>query len=127
MVLRPDHRIALQSGADTCRVCRAYPRGSHHFVGAAVRRARPNGVIKWGGDPIFISQALMGEPVATEENERGEWLVCYAHLELGFIDPNARLRRRKLSKPRRACGLVDNAARSRQGPQARQRQQEPTT
>jgi hypothetical protein len=44
--------------------------------------------------------------------------VRYAHVELGFVDPSGRLRRRKLSKPRRACGLVDNAACCPQGPQA---------
>ena len=68
-----------------------------------MRRVRTNGVIKWGGDLIFVSEALIGEPVAVEETEDGEWLVRYAHVELGFIDPSGRLRRRKLSKPRRAC------------------------
>ena len=77
-----------------------------------------------GGELIFVSEALIGEPVAVEETEDGEWLVRYAHVELGFIDKSGRLRRRKLSKPRRACGLVDNAARCPQGPQADQKQQQ---
>jgi putative transposase len=71
-------------------------------------------VIKWIGDLVFVSEALIGEPVAieeTEETEEGEWLVRYAQVELGFVDPSGRLRRRKLSKPRRACGLGDRAGR----------------
>ena len=79
---------------------------------------RSNGEIKWGGELIFVSEALIGEPVAIEETEAGEWLVRYAHIELGFIDPSGRLRRRQLSKPRRACGLVDNAQALPTGPQA---------
>jgi hypothetical protein len=92
-----------------------------------VRQVRSNGVIKWAGDLVFVSEALIGEPVAVEETEEGEWLVRYAQVELGFIDNSGRLRRRKLSKPRPACGLVDNAGRCPQGPQARQQQQQPTT
>ena len=93
---------------------RAYPcalREPDYPDGAAVRRVRSNGVIKWGGDLVFVSEALIGEPVAVEETEEGEWLVRYADVELGFIDKSGRLRRRKLSKQRPACGLVDNAAR----------------
>ncbi|HZZ61536.1 MAG TPA: hypothetical protein VFE63_10210 [Roseiarcus sp.] len=93
-----------------------------------MRQVRSNGVIKWAGDLVFVSEALIGEPVAVEETEEGEWLVRYAQVELGFIDNSGRLRRRKLSKPRPACGLVDNAGRCPQGPQARQQQQQqPTT
>ena len=82
-------------------------------------------MIKWAGDLIFVSEALIGEPVAIEETETGEWRVRYADVELGFIDKSGRLRRRKLSPPP-ACGLVDNAERCPQGPQA-QRQQQPAT
>jgi putative transposase len=86
---------------------------------------RSNGEIKWAGDLVFISEALIGEPVAIEETEDGEWLVRYAHVELGLIDKAGRLRRHK--PPRPACGLVDNAAHCPQGPQARQQQQQPAT
>ncbi len=71
---------------------RAYPRPLRepdYPDGAAVRRVRSNGVIKWAGDLVFVSETLIGEPVAVEETEEGEWLVRYAHVELGFIDPSA--------------------------------------
>jgi putative transposase len=106
---------------------RAYPRPLRepdYPHGAAVRRVRSNGEIKWAGGLVFVSEALIGEPVAVEETEEGEWLVRFAHVELGFIDPSGRLRRRKLSKSRRPCGLVDNAARCPQGPQDDPKQQQ---
>lgn len=52
----------------------------------AVRRVRSNGEIKWGGELIFISEALVGEPVGIAETECGDWRVCFADVELGFID-----------------------------------------
>jgi putative transposase len=109
---------------------RAYPcalREPDYPDEAAVRRVRTNGCIKWAGDLVFVSEALIGEPVAVEETEEGERLVRYGDVELGFIDKSGRLRRRKLEKPRRACGLVDNAARCPQVPQERQQQQQPAT
>lgn len=85
----------------------------------AVRRVRSNGEIKWGGERIFISTVLVGEPVAIAESDGGEWVVRFSDLELGFID---RKRRRLWRRPlppaaNQACGLVDNAARCPQGPQ----------
>ncbi len=108
---------------------RAYPRPLRepdYPDGAAVRRVRSNGVIKWAGDLVFVSETLIGEPVAVEETEEGEWLVGYAHVELG-PSPKRPVRQRKLSKPRRACGLVDNAVRCPQGPQDPKQQQQPAT
>jgi transposase InsO family protein len=52
----------------------------------AVRRVRSNGEIKWGGELIFISEALVGEPVGLAETECGDWRVRFADVELGFID-----------------------------------------
>jgi len=53
---------------------------------AAVRRVRSSGEIKWNGAFVFVSQSLVGEPVAIEETEQGEWaLRFYAH-PIGIID-----------------------------------------
>ena len=52
----------------------------------AVRRVRPTGEIKWGGETVFISQALAGEPVGIAETESGDWLVRFASVDLGVID-----------------------------------------
>ena len=80
-----------------------------------VRRVRHNGEIRWHGNTIYISAALIGEPVGLIENEDGDWTVSTDPIVLGIIaiaatvcaNPNAG-----------ACGLVDNAARCPQGPQA---------
>jgi hypothetical protein len=53
---------------------------------AAVRRVRSNGEIKWRGQLVHISTALIGEPVAIEEADSGAFTVrFYAHT-LGHID-----------------------------------------
>jgi putative transposase len=55
-----------------------------------VRRIRPNGQIKWHGDLVFISTAILGELVGMAETERGDWIVRFMHLELGRIDRRTR-------------------------------------
>ena len=52
----------------------------------AVRRVRPSGEIKWGGDFIFVSEALAGEPVGITETVDGDWLIRFCNLDLGIID-----------------------------------------
>jgi len=56
----------------------------------AVRRVRSSGEIKWGGDEVFISTALVGELVGIAENEAGDWLVRFADIDLGVIDRSTR-------------------------------------
>ncbi|MFL5259642.1 MAG: integrase core domain-containing protein [Hyphomicrobiales bacterium] len=81
-----------------------------------LRRVRQNGEIKWRGSTLYISQALTGEPIGLLEEESG-WSVYYGPIVLGFIAHDDD----RLRKPRRrACGLVDNAARCPQGPQEQQ-------
>jgi putative transposase len=85
-----------------------------------VRSVRRNGDIKWRGNTIYISEALVGEPVGLSENETG-WTVSYGPILLGTID----CRSGRLRKPKRktkGCGLEDNAARCPQGPQPQQQQ-----
>src|SRR5271167_1177522 len=87
----------------------------------AVRRVRHNGEIRWQGHTIYISAALIGEPVGVIENNDGGWTVSYGPLVLGIIaHGDDRLRKPKPN----ACGLVDNAARCQQSPQAQQQQQQ---
>ena len=52
----------------------------------AVRRVRSSGEIKWGGDLIFVSEALVGEPIGVAETEVGDWIVRFADIDLGIID-----------------------------------------
>ena len=52
----------------------------------AVRRVRTNGTIKWGGELVFVSEALVGEPVGVAETPTGDWIVRFADIQLGYID-----------------------------------------
>jgi transposase InsO family protein len=66
----------------------------------AVRRVRSNGEIKWGGDLIYIGEALTGEPVGIAESDAGDWLVRFADVPLGIIDRKTRkLRRYTAARP----------------------------
>jgi putative transposase len=66
----------------------------------AVRRVRPNGSIKWGGDFVFISETLKGEPVGIAETDRGDWIVRFADIDLGIIDRKTKkLRRFTAARP----------------------------
>ncbi len=67
---------------------RPYPAKIEEFwydADHAVRRVRSSGEIKWGGDHVFISEALIGELVAIAETENGDWLVRFGDLDLGLI------------------------------------------
>ena len=52
----------------------------------AMRRVRTDGSIKWGGDLVFISSPLAGEPVGIAETDSGDWIVRFADIDLGIID-----------------------------------------
>jgi len=55
-----------------------------------VRRVSPNGQIKWRGDLVFVSEAVVGELVGVAETERGDWTVQFMQVELGRIDRQTR-------------------------------------
>jgi len=69
----------------------------------AVRRVRSNGEIKWGGDLIFVSESLAGEPVGISETESGDWQVRFADVPLGTIErQSGKLRRATAGRPARS-------------------------
>lgn len=51
-----------------------------------VRRANPNGQIKWQGERVFISEAVRGEVLGLAETDQGDWRVRFMHVDLGSID-----------------------------------------
>jgi transposase InsO family protein len=59
----------------------------------AVRRVRRTGVIMWKGELLFISEALVGEPVGIAELETGDHVVRFCDLDIGLIDRCGRFRR----------------------------------
>lgn len=59
-----------------------------------VRGVRPKGDIKWGGEHVFISEALAGERVGVAETESGDWIVRFCNVDLGLIDRRTNTLRR---------------------------------
>lgn len=52
-----------------------------------VRRVRSNGQIKWHGELVFVSEALIGEMVGITE-DKDTWLVSFGPIPLGLIYPH---------------------------------------
>lgn len=98
-------------------VLREPPYSADHKV----RRVRHNGEIRWQGATIYVSAALIGEPIGLSPNGDGGWTASFGPVVLGIIAH----RDNRLRKPKPpVCGLVDNAARCPQGPQPQQQQQQ---
>ena len=78
------------------------PTAASSSSAGSCRRVRSNGEIKWGGDFIFVSEALIGELVGIAETEQGDWIVRFADLDLGLIDRRIKkLRRFQADRPAR--------------------------
>jgi len=59
-----------------------------------VRRVRSNGEIKWRGELVFLSEALVGEMVGITEGH-DSWLVSFGPIPLGRLHPRQRTLDRK--------------------------------
>lgn len=94
--VRP-HEALGQQPPSSCYTAslRSYPRRLEEptYIDAdQVRRVRHNGEIRWSSGTIYLSSALIGEPVGIYAVADG-WLVRYGPVELGLLDPaNNRLR-----------------------------------
>jgi len=73
-------------------------RSPAYASSVAVRRVRSNGEIKWRGELVWISSALVGEPVGIEEGEDGLWHVWFGPVLLGSIDASGRLQRPRTAR-----------------------------
>jgi hypothetical protein len=51
-----------------------------------VRKVRPAGSIRWQGEEIYISETLVGEPVALEQIDEQRFQLYYGHLKLAVLD-----------------------------------------
>jgi len=50
------------------------------------RQIRTSGEIKWGGQLLYVSQALVGELVGLEEFDDDKWLVRFGPIPLALVD-----------------------------------------
>ena len=51
-----------------------------------VRRVRSTGQIKWHGNLIFVSEALIGEPVGLKQIDDARWQLLFCNMPLGVIN-----------------------------------------
>lgn len=65
----------------------------HYDEDHQVRRVNSNGEIKWFGERIFISTALIGELVGIAELDTGDHVVRFCELDVGLIDIRGRFSR----------------------------------
>ena len=70
-----------------------------------VRRVRSNGQIKWHGELVFLSEALVGELVGITEGY-DSWLVSFGPIPLGRLHPRQSTLERL--PPRAACSTDHN-------------------
>ena len=55
---------------------------------------RSSGEISWKGERVFVTEALIGEPVGIAElRETGDHVVRFCHRDIGLIDCHGRFRR----------------------------------
>lgn len=68
---------------------RPYPRRVEdpvYDVDVIVRQVRTNGEIKWGGERIYLSEALTGERVGLVQRDDRSWTLRFGPLEIGVLD-----------------------------------------
>jgi len=68
---------------------RPFPKrvdGPQYPATSVVRRVRSNGQMKWGGELVFVSEALTGELVGITEHADG-CLVSFGPIPLGLVHP----------------------------------------
>lgn len=83
-----------------------------------VRQVRTSGEIKWQGAFVYLSEALVGEPVGLEALSDRHWQISFGPIALGLLDTQTRRllayrrpTRRDLATARGARAVVENSSR----------------
>ncbi len=88
--VRPHEALGQQTPASVYyRSERNYPariNEPEYQDDVTVRRVRTNGEIKWKGGKVFLSEALVGEPVGLRQISNRLWAIYYGPLEIGLLD-----------------------------------------
>lgn len=88
---RPHEALGLDTPANhyqpSPRIYSGRLREPDYAADHDVRRVRSNGEIKWRGNCIFLSEALIGEPVGIVETEESSLhTIHYGPVLLGYLD-----------------------------------------
>ena len=51
-----------------------------------MRRVRTNGEIKWKGELVYLSEALVGEPVGLIPVSDRQWVISFGPMKICVID-----------------------------------------
>ncbi|MBP1688162.1 MAG: integrase [Deltaproteobacteria bacterium] len=96
-----------------------------------VRRVRTTGEIKWQGACVYLSEALVGEPVGLDAVSDRHWQISFGPIELGLFDNHTRKLLAYQRPTRRALAaartVVENSSRpsgSLRSPQPPERRHE---
>jgi transposase InsO family protein len=68
-----------------------------------VRRVHAPGIVKWGGERVYVGEALAGELVGLAQLESGGHIVRFCGRDLGVIDRDRRFRRFAPPRARLRC------------------------
>ena len=120
---RPHEALDMARPAERHRPSpRAFPEALapiEYAPGDPVRKVDGDGFISFKNRPWRIGKALRGAPIALRPTDQdGVYAVPYCPHRITTIDLTA------AGQDQDACGLVDDAARRPQGPQAEQQQQQ---
>ena len=58
----------------------------HYPSDYVIRQVRQNGSIKWHSKLIFVSAALVGEPIGLKQIDEHRWHVFFTDLKIGMMD-----------------------------------------
>lgn len=87
---RPHEALGGVSPARKYRTSpRAYPsqvKPPAYDSDIEVRRVRSNGQIKWHGKMLFVSEALIGEPIGLRQIDKGRWQLLFCKMPLGVLN-----------------------------------------
>jgi hypothetical protein len=61
-----------------------------HPAGYQVRRVRSAGEIKWRGRLVFLSEALIGEPVGLQEIANDRWRIAFGPVPVALYHTTTR-------------------------------------
>jgi putative transposase len=87
---RPHEALGGVTPAKKYRVStRSYPKRlqqPEYDCGIEVRQVRNNGYMKWQGKMVFVSEALIGEPVGLRQLDEARWQLLFCKMPLGVIN-----------------------------------------
>ncbi len=109
---RPHEALAFDTPAEHYRPSlRSYSgrlREPEYPADHQVRRVHNNGDIKWLGGRVFLSEALIGEPVGIAENDHGLHIVHYGPILLGYLDRTGTFRKGAPRQPKNPEPPIQN-------------------